>query len=451
MQLTTPLPAVADLERSFRFYRGLFEQEAVLDLGGNLSLSGGFALQQDFDRLAGIPKDSVTRRSNSTELYFETEDFDGFVARLSARKDIDYAHPPRKHPWQQRAVRIYAPDGHLIEVGESMRTIARRFHKEGRPAEEIASLMHSPSLLYPDVLVGIGRSTSSSHVRSPAGWKTAGCARLHTNRHTVPMHVSPLCRHDPCCTTRSSRTDMPARRTIFRSVATAIRPPCTAQSLSDPRAAAHPPGIKRPETHEPPCISGPIYTNRNKTGNDSPESSPPRFKTILIRSDRRHTCPAPHVFLQLRPNGRQPPAKRMRLRPQCPILRSGGCPRRCRRSTAARYGGRISDTVRAARISTAGGRCTGRGGRERKTRHLRISFSFRAQPAANDPRSAASPNDRLYTERLPLDPRHERPISRSHPTERPNSETGFQSRLFGRTRAFEPPVSQGCRSRHSPV
>ncbi|CVI67258.1 MULTISPECIES: VOC family protein [unclassified Alistipes] len=132
MQLTTPLPAVADLERSFRFYRGLFEQEAVLDLGGNLSLSGGFALQQDFDRLAGIPKDSVMRRSNNMELYFETEDFDGFVARLSARKDIDYAHPPRKHPWQQRAVRIYAPDGQLIEVGESMRTIARRFHEEGR-------------------------------------------------------------------------------------------------------------------------------------------------------------------------------------------------------------------------------------------------------------------------------------------------------------------------------
>ena len=100
----------------------------------------------------------------------------------------------------------------------------------------------------------------------------------------------------------------------------------------------------------------------------------------------------------------------------------GRLPRRCRRSTVARYGGRISDTVRAARISTAGGRCTVRGGRERKTRHLRISFSFRAQPAANDPRSAASPNDRLYAERLSLDPRHERPISRSHPTERPNSE-----------------------------
>ena len=125
---------------------------------------------------------------------------------------------------------------------------------------------------------------------------------LFTNRHAGPAHDFPIRRH---CNPPSLHGAVP------------LRPP---------RAAAHPPGIKRPETHEPPCISGPVYTNRNKTGNDSPESSPPRFKTILIRSDRRHTCPAPHVFLQLRPNGRQPPAKRMRLRPQCPILRSGGCP-----------------------------------------------------------------------------------------------------------------------------
>lgn len=258
MQLTTPLPAVADLERSFRFYRGLFEQEAVLDLGGNLSLSGGFALQQDFDRLAGIPKDSVMRRSNNMELYFETEDFDGFVARLSARKDIDYAHPPRKHPWQQRGTHL-RPRRPAHRSGRIHADHRTPFPRGRPPAEEIASLMHSPSLLYPDVLVGIGRSTPSSHVRSPAGRKTAGCARLHTNRHTVPMHVSPLCRHDPCCTTRSSRTDMPARRTTFRSVATAIRPPCTAQSLSAPRAAAHPPGIKRPETHEPPRASPAPY------------------------------------------------------------------------------------------------------------------------------------------------------------------------------------------------
>ncbi len=144
MQLTTTLLSVTDLGRSLRFYRDLFGQEVVLDLGENVTLSGGFALQQDFDRLVGIPQNTVIRRSNNMELYFETEDFDGFIARLNGRTDIDYVHPPKKHAWQQRVVRIYDPDGHMIEIGESMGVIARRFRDEGRPTEEIARLMHSP-------------------------------------------------------------------------------------------------------------------------------------------------------------------------------------------------------------------------------------------------------------------------------------------------------------------
>ena len=126
---------------------------------------------------------------------------------------------------------------------------------------------------------------------------------LFTNRHAGPAHDFPIRRH---CNPPSLHGAVP------------LRPPPCRRTSSGHKAAGN--------ARTSPCISGPVYTNRNKTGNDSPESSPPRFKTILIRSDRRHTCPAPHVFLQLRPNGRQPPAKRMRLRPQCPILRSGGCP-----------------------------------------------------------------------------------------------------------------------------
>lgn len=144
MQLTTTLLAVADLERSLRFYHDLFGQEVVLDLGGNVRLSGGFTLQQDFDRLVGVPRDWVMHRSHNMELYFETEDFDGFIAQLSACADTYYVHPPRKEAWQQRVVRIYDPDGHMIEVGESMGVIARRFRAEGRPTEEIARLMHAP-------------------------------------------------------------------------------------------------------------------------------------------------------------------------------------------------------------------------------------------------------------------------------------------------------------------
>lgn len=46
-----PLLAVRDVEISKKFYHDLFDQEVVLDLGGNVTFSGGFAVQQDFDRV----------------------------------------------------------------------------------------------------------------------------------------------------------------------------------------------------------------------------------------------------------------------------------------------------------------------------------------------------------------------------------------------------------------
>lgn len=44
-----------------------------------------------------------------------------------------------EHSWGQRVVRIYDPDGHMIEVGESMEYVAKRFLKDGMSVEETAA------------------------------------------------------------------------------------------------------------------------------------------------------------------------------------------------------------------------------------------------------------------------------------------------------------------------
>ena len=66
-----PLLAVRDVEISKKFYHDLFDQEVVLDLGGNVTFSGGFSVQQDFDRLTGVPKSTILHQSHNMELYFE--------------------------------------------------------------------------------------------------------------------------------------------------------------------------------------------------------------------------------------------------------------------------------------------------------------------------------------------------------------------------------------------
>lgn len=144
MKFNLVLLAVKDVEVSKRFYGELFDQTVVLDLGWNVTFCGGFAIQQNIAWLTGLPEESVIESSHNMELYFEVDDFDEFLSRLRKHPDIEYVHPPKKHDWQQRVVRIYDPDHHMIEIGEAMEVIARRYIAEGRSIEETAGIIQHP-------------------------------------------------------------------------------------------------------------------------------------------------------------------------------------------------------------------------------------------------------------------------------------------------------------------
>lgn len=144
MEFKLALLAVKDVEVSKKFYSDLFEQKVVFDLGWNVTFSGGFAIQQNFAWLADLSEEDVIEKSNNMELYFEVDDFDEFLEKLTSHPEVEYVHPPRKHEWQQRVVRIYDPDYHIIEIGESMAVIARRYLKDGLTAEETAKIIQHP-------------------------------------------------------------------------------------------------------------------------------------------------------------------------------------------------------------------------------------------------------------------------------------------------------------------
>ncbi len=92
-----------------------------------------------------MPKSTILHQSHNMELYFEVDDFDAFTEKLRRHLDVELVHPPMTHAWQQRVVRLYDPDWHMIEVGESMEHIALRLLDEGRSVEETAALIHHPT------------------------------------------------------------------------------------------------------------------------------------------------------------------------------------------------------------------------------------------------------------------------------------------------------------------
>ena len=144
MEFKLALLAVKNVNVSKRFYEEHFNQKVVLDLGRNVTFSGGFAIQEDFAWLTDLPVASVIEKSNNMELYFEVDDFDAFMERIIDCKDIEYVHQPKKHEWQQRVVRIYDPDHHIIEIGESMAVIAKRYLADGYSIEETSKIIQHP-------------------------------------------------------------------------------------------------------------------------------------------------------------------------------------------------------------------------------------------------------------------------------------------------------------------
>jgi len=146
MKFSAPLFAVRSIAAARAFYEQVLGQTVVLDHGTNVTFAGGFALQEDFAGLVGFPAELTQWKAYNGELYFETEDLDADAARL---KDagVEFLHDVKEYPWGQRVLRFFDPDGNLIEVGESMCSVGRRFLAQGMSVEEVAQRTQHPVAL----------------------------------------------------------------------------------------------------------------------------------------------------------------------------------------------------------------------------------------------------------------------------------------------------------------
>ncbi len=146
MKFSCPVIIVESIEKSRKFYEEVLGQKVILDFGENITFEGDFALQSKSSWQGFIDKkaEEIIQKPNSFELYFEEENFDIFMECLKAIPDIEYVHPVKEYSWGQQVIRFYDLDGHIIEVGESMRSVVKRFLASGMTIEETSKRSQYP-------------------------------------------------------------------------------------------------------------------------------------------------------------------------------------------------------------------------------------------------------------------------------------------------------------------
>lgn len=144
MKFKNILLAVKDINQSVEFYKNILNLKVISDFGDNKTLTGGISLQTIETWKNFIEADNVSFYHNSTELYFEEDNFDLFILKLKSKGYIRYVHSVKEHGWGQRVVRFYDLDGNIIEVGENLKSVVARFKEKGLTIEEISKKMDIP-------------------------------------------------------------------------------------------------------------------------------------------------------------------------------------------------------------------------------------------------------------------------------------------------------------------
>ncbi len=144
MKLKNVLLTVKDIELSKNFYKKLFGLSVITDFGENVILTEGLVLQEKSAWESGVGN-GVQFGGLDSALYFEEYDMDRFLSRLEKSSyPIEYLNPCFERDWGQKTVRIFDPDHHILEIGETQSAVIARLLDSGMTAEETAAKTRLP-------------------------------------------------------------------------------------------------------------------------------------------------------------------------------------------------------------------------------------------------------------------------------------------------------------------
>jgi predicted enzyme related to lactoylglutathione lyase len=155
LKFNATLIVVNEMTRSRNFYEQLLGQTVKFDFGPNVQFEHfSIHLKSHFQSLLGdTGQYPVTQKAHWGELYFESDEIESIQQSLN-EAGVEFIHPICEQPWGQRVMRLYDPDGHIIEIGETMEAVVQRFHEQGLSTELIMERSSMPRDFVEQVIRG---------------------------------------------------------------------------------------------------------------------------------------------------------------------------------------------------------------------------------------------------------------------------------------------------------
>jgi len=153
---------VSDIKVATKFYKELLELEIELDHGECIGFKGGLSLWDANYAFKIMGKENTNRftssETNKFEIYFESDSIKETYEKFE-KKGIRFEHKMKEQPWGQRVFRFYDLDDNIIEMGEPMTVVIKRFLDQEMTVEEVTTKTSMPQEIVELVKNGLIQKT----------------------------------------------------------------------------------------------------------------------------------------------------------------------------------------------------------------------------------------------------------------------------------------------------
>lgn len=157
IKLTGAVLITDKLEEMKSFYADVIKQPIQMDLGNCVMFEGGLTiweLKEAYPAARAMGTTYHDAVNKNMEVCFETDEFDEEAAWVK-QSGAALLHDIETETWGQQTLRLFDPDGNLVELGESIPCFCRRLKKTGMSVAQVAKYTGIPEQ---DVRIFLGEA-----------------------------------------------------------------------------------------------------------------------------------------------------------------------------------------------------------------------------------------------------------------------------------------------------